>query len=155
LKIADISSIFYIINYSILEGRVSGKCKPSSLGWEASSFLQKGVLKSMKTVKFLPMIVGLFFLFISLSSDPVLAQNLRARLLENAGKTFAGMEDPAYQSYDQALRDYVAQRINKRYGVAIDPKGYNGFDLLDIEAFLKCKKSNEALSPYLQKFQKK
>ena len=109
----------------------------------------------MKTVKFLPMIVGLFFLFISLSSDPVLAQNLRARLLENAGKTFAGMEDPAYQSYDQALRDYVAKRINKRYGVAVDPKGYNGFDLLDIEAFLKCKKSNEALGPYLQKFQKK
>jgi hypothetical protein len=109
----------------------------------------------MKTIKLLPMSVGLFFLFLSLSSDPVLAQNLRTKVLENAGRTFTGMEDPAYQSYDQALRDYVAKRINKRYGVAVDPKGYNGFDLLDIEAFLKCKKSNEALGPYLQKFQKK
>jgi hypothetical protein len=109
----------------------------------------------MKTIKCLSMGVGLFFLFLSLSSDPVLAENLRARLLENAGKTFTGIEDPAYQSYDQMLRDYVAKRISKRYGVAVDPKGYNGFDLLEIEAFLKCKKSSEALDPYLQKLQKK
>jgi hypothetical protein len=109
----------------------------------------------MKTIKLLPIVVGLFFLFLSLSSDPVLAQNLRARLLENAGKTFTGIEDPAYRSYDQTLRDYVAKRISKRYGVAVDPKGYNGFDLLEIEAFLKCRKSSEALDPYLQKFKKK
>jgi hypothetical protein len=109
----------------------------------------------MKTTKLLPMMLILLFLALSLSSDPVQAQNLRARLLENAGKTFTGTEDPAYQSYDQALRNYVAKRISKRYGVAVDPKGYNGFDLLDIEAFLKCKKSNETLGPYLQKFQKK
>jgi hypothetical protein len=108
----------------------------------------------MKTIKLFPVVIILLFLVLSLSSNPVLAQNLRARLLENAGKTFAGTEDPAYQSYDQALRNYVAQRIGKRYGVAVDPKGYNGFDLLEIEAFLKCKKSSEALDPYLQKFQK-
>jgi hypothetical protein len=100
-------------------------------------------------------VIVLPFLVVSLSSDPVLAQSLRARLLENAGKTFTGMEDPAYQSYDQTLRDYVARRISRRYGVAVDPKGYSGFDLLEIEAFLKCKKSSEALHPYLQKFQKK
>ncbi len=109
----------------------------------------------MKAMKLLLMVIVLSFLFLSLSSDPVLAQNLRARLLENAGKTFSGIEDPAFQSYDQTLRDYVAKRISKRYGVAVDPKGYNGFDLLEIEAFLKCKKSSEALDPYLQKFQKK
>ena len=109
----------------------------------------------MKTIKLLSIIVGVSFLFLSLALDPALAQNLRARLLQNAGKTFAGIDDPAYQAYDQTLRDYVAKRISKRYGVAVDPKGYNGFDLLDIEAFLKCKKSNEALGPYLQKFQKK
>jgi len=109
----------------------------------------------MKTLKILPVILGLFFMFLIFSSDPALAQNSRARVLENVGKTFAGMQDPAYQSYDLALRDYVARRISKRYGVAVDPKSYNGFDLLDIEGFLKCKKSNEALDPYLQKFQKK
>ena len=109
----------------------------------------------MKTIKLVPMVVVLLFVFFSLSPDSLLAQNLRARLLENAGKTFTGIEDPAYQSYDRTLRDYVAKRISKRYGVAVDPKSYNGFDLLDIEAFLKCKKSNEALGPYLQKFQKK
>ena len=109
----------------------------------------------MKTMKLLSVIVGSFFFFLSLSADPVLAQNLRAKLLQDAGKTFTGMEDPAYRSYDQTLRDYVAKRISKRYGVAVDPKSYNGFDLLDIEAFLKCKKSSESLDPYLQKFQKK
>jgi hypothetical protein len=122
---------------------------------ESFTIFRREYKKPMKTIKLLPMIVGLFLLFLSLSSDPVLAQNLRARLLENAGKTFSGIEDPAFQSYDQTLRDYVAKRISKRYGVAVDPKGYNGFDLLEIEAFLKCKKSSEALDPYLQKFQKK
>jgi hypothetical protein len=109
----------------------------------------------MKAIKLLLMVIVLSFLVLSLTSDPVLAQNLRARVLENAGKTFKGTEDPAYRAYDQALRDYVARRISKRYGVAVDPKGYSGFDLLDIEAFLKCKKSGEALDSYLQKFQKK
>src|SRR4030042_7167095 len=104
----------------------------------------------MKTIKFILMTAGVFFLILGLFSNPVLAQNLRAKVLENAGKTFTGTEDPAYQSYDQALRNYVAKRISKRYGVAVDPKGYNGFDLLEIEAFLTCKKSSEGLDPYLQ-----
>lgn len=109
----------------------------------------------MKTMKLLLALVILSFLVLSLSADPLLAQNSRGRILENAGKTFTGTEDPAYQAYDQALRDYVAKRISKRYGVGVNPKVYNGFELLDIEAFLKCKKSSEALDSYLQKFQKK
>ena len=109
----------------------------------------------MKTIKLLLMVIVLSFLVLSLTSDPVLAANSRARVLENAGKTFTGTEDPAYQAYDQALRDYVAKRISKRYGVTVNPGGYSGFDLLDIEAFLKCKKTNEPLDLYLQKFQKK
>ena len=109
----------------------------------------------MKTIRLLSLVIVLSFLVLSLSSDPALAANSKARVLENAGKTFSGTEDPAYQAYDQALRDYVAKRISKRYGVGVNPKVYNGFELLDIEGFLKCKKTNEPLDLYLQKFQKK
>ena len=48
-------------------------------------------------MKLLLMVIVLLFLVLSLTSDPVLAANSRARVLENAGKTFTGTEDPAYQ----------------------------------------------------------
>ncbi len=81
-------------------------------------------------------------------------KNLRAQLLENEGKTFKSTEDPDYQSYDQVLRDYVAKRIQKRYGLTLDPKAFSGYDLLEIEAYLKCKKPDESIDPYLQKLRK-
>ena len=37
----------------------------------------------------------------------------------------------------------------KEFGIALDPKKYSGFDLLEIEALFKCKKSNE---PYRYAF---
>ena len=81
--------------------------------------------------------------------------DLPAKLLADAGKTFTGLQDPGFISYDMVLRDYLVTRINKRFGITLDPKTYSGFDLLEIEAFLKCKKSAEALDPYLIKFKKR
>jgi hypothetical protein len=77
-----------------------------------------------------------------------------ARLLADAGKTFTGPRDPQFVSYDLALRDYLVKRINKEFGVTLDAKSYSGFDLLDIEACLKCKKSNEPVELYLKAFKK-
>ena len=82
-------------------------------------------------------------------------ETLRGKLLGDAGKTFEGPNDPGYVSYDQNLRQYAAKRILQRYGVQLDGKNYSGFELLEIEAFLKCKKAGEDLGPFLTKFQKR
>jgi hypothetical protein len=81
--------------------------------------------------------------------------SLPPRLLADAGKTFSGPQDPGFVSYDQVLRDYLIARIKKQYGVALDPKTYSGFELLEIEAFLKCKKSGEPLELFLSTFKKR
>ena len=80
--------------------------------------------------------------------------SLRSQLLANQGKTFRGTEDPEFVSYDLVLRDYVSKRIQKRYGETFDPKNFSGFDLLEIEAFLKCKKPREPVGPYLEEFRR-
>jgi len=79
----------------------------------------------------------------------------RTKVLAEAGKTFASSEDPDFVAYDQALREYVATQIQKRYGVRLDPKSYSGFSLLEIEALLKCKKAGEPADAFLEKFKKK
>ncbi len=80
--------------------------------------------------------------------------SLRSRLLEFAGKSYAGTKDPAYQAYDQALREYMVNRIKKRFGISLDPKIYSGMDLLEIEALFKCKKPEEPYDMFLKMFPK-
>ncbi len=69
-----------------------------------------------------------------------------------AGKTYKNLGDPQYQAYDQALREVLAKRIRRQYGAVLDPKKYSGFDLLEILAFLKCKKPTESLDRFLTLF---
>ncbi len=76
------------------------------------------------------------------------------RMAAYDGKTFTGFQDPGYLSYDQALREYLVKRIDQRFGIALDPKKYSGFELLEIEAFFKCKKSKEPFDVFLKTFQK-
>jgi hypothetical protein len=106
----------------------------------------------MKTIKVLSIVVGGAFIVLTLSLIPAEGQNLRAKVLQHAGKTFTASQDPDFLAYDQALRDYVSKRIERKYKVTVDPKKYSGFELLEIEAFLKCKKSTEKLDPFLAKF---
>jgi len=76
--------------------------------------------------------------------------SLQVQILDHAGKSYSGAQDPSYLDYDLALRKYVADRIHKRFGIALDPKSYSGFDLLDIEALFKCKKSEEPFDLFLE-----
>lgn len=69
--------------------------------------------------------------------------SLESQLLDHAGKSYTGAQDPSYLNYDLALREYMVDRINKRFGIALDPKIYTGFDLLEIEALFKCRKPEE------------
>ena len=77
------------------------------------------------------------------------------RIAAYDGKSFTGFQDPEYLSYDQALREYLVKRIDQRFGIALDPKKYSGFDLLEIEALFKCKKSNESYESFLKMFTKR
>jgi hypothetical protein len=79
---------------------------------------------------------------------------LQSQVLSYVGKTYGGAQDPEYISYDQALREYMVKRIKQKFGVELDPKKYSGFDLLEIEAVLKCKKSDEPLDIFLKMFPK-
>lgn len=65
--------------------------------------------------------------------------SLQSQILDHAGKSYTGVQDPSYLNYDLALREYMADRIDKRFGIALDPEIYSRFDLLEIEAPFKCK----------------
>ena len=77
------------------------------------------------------------------------------QVLAFGGKTFTGFQDIEYQSYDQALREYLVKRIDQEFGIVLNPKKYSGFDLLEIEALFKCKKSNEPYDIFLRMFPKR
>jgi len=79
---------------------------------------------------------------------------LQSQVLNYVGKTYGGVQDPEYISYDRALRDYIVKRIKQKFGVELDPKKYSGFDLLEIEAVLRCRKSDEPLDIFLKMFPK-
>lgn len=78
----------------------------------------------------------------------------QSKLLGYAGKSYTGAKDPSYLAYDSALRDHMVNRMDKRFGISLDPKTYSGFDLLEIEALLKCKKSGESFDLFLKMFPK-
>ena len=79
---------------------------------------------------------------------------LSSEVLSHAGKSYRSVEDPAYISYDEALRACVAERIKKEFGVVLDLKTYSGFDLLEIEALIKFKKADERVEDFLKGFPK-
>ena len=79
---------------------------------------------------------------------------MQAQIAAYDGKSYKGFQDPEYISYDQALREVLVKRIDQKFGIALDPKKYSGFDLLEIEAFFKCKKSNEPFNLFLKMYPK-
>jgi len=107
-----------------------------------------------KRVWFVPMFITA--LWCGVITTPVHSSDgsSKSRLLDYAGKSYTGTEDPSYIAYDLALREYMVDRINKRFGVVLDPKTYSGFDLLEIESLFKCKKSDEPFEMFLKMFPK-
>ena len=95
-------------------------------------------------------------LLLDVMTSPVFAKGLATppQVLAYDGKTFTGFQDPEYLSYDLALREYLVKRISKRFNITLDPKTYSGFDLLEIESLLRCKKSGEPFDLFLKMFPK-
>jgi hypothetical protein len=77
----------------------------------------------------------------------------RAEVLVYAGRYFESPSSPDYAPYDQKMSMDVAKRIREKYQVDLDYKLYTAFDLLEIEALLKCKKSDESVESLLRRFQ--
>jgi hypothetical protein len=110
----------------------------------------------MMTVKnFVSMIsillVVSWFVFMAPSSQGKNGQ-VSSEVLSHAGKSYRSVDDPAYLSYDEALRACVAERIKKEFGVVLDFTKYSGFDLLEIEALIKFKKADERVEDFLKGF---
>ncbi len=102
----------------------------------------------------LPILVMVFIVSVHTSSALAKEGGLKAQLLKHAGESYPTVQDPSYQNYEMALREYIANRIHQRFGIALDPKNYSGFDLLEIEALFKVKKNEESFDTFLKKFPK-
>jgi hypothetical protein len=112
----------------------------------------------MKNMRLKWIFILLFLSFLlAIAASPILAKGIAtpAQILAYDGKTFTGFQDPAYSSYNEALREYLVKRIDQEFGMALDPKKYSGFDLLEIEALFKCKKPNESFDSFLKMFPKR
>ncbi len=106
-------------------------------------------------MRLLPILAIVLCSCILASSTYAKESSLQSQLLDQAGKSYTGAQDPSYLNYDLALREYMVDRINKRFGIALDPKIYSGFDLLEIEALFNCKKPEEPFDIFLKIFPKR
>ncbi len=93
-------------------------------------------------------------IFFVLLSSPGFSKDrkLPTEFLKYEGKYFKGVQDPEFQQYDIALRNYLSKHLKSHYGIEIDPKGFSSFDLLEMEALVKCKKKEESIDSILKFF---
>lgn len=108
----------------------------------------------MKLKWFLLFLITVFWFCVAVPPTHSRGVGLPSPISVHAGKSFKGVGEPEYLSYDLALRDYLVKRIKQRFSVELDPKNYSGFDLLEIDALFKCKKSNESFDIFLKMFPK-
>jgi hypothetical protein len=78
----------------------------------------------------------------------------REGITNYSGQYFKGPSSPGYSSYDREMSMLVAKRIKEHYNVALDHTSFSAFDLLEIEALLKFKKSDESVESLLKPFRK-
>ena len=97
---------------------------------------------------------AIFSLWIGICQAQAGEKDLHSRVWAYNGKSYQGVNSSEYVSYDIALRNYMVERIQRRFGVSLDPKKYSGFDLLEIESLFKCKKSDEPFDLFLKGFPK-
>ncbi len=108
----------------------------------------------LKSIWFVLMFIAVLWGFIITPTACSRDGSLESQLMDYAGKTFTGPRDPSYLAYDLVLREYMVDRIKKRFGVTLDPKTYSGFDLLEIESCFRFKKSDEPFEMFLKMFPK-
>ncbi len=127
----------------------------AEMSWHYNCYILSKEVMIMAVKNIVPIISILLVLswlmFMAPSSQGKETQ-LSSEVLSHAGESYRAPDDPTYIAYDQALRTCVVDRIKKEYGVVLDPKTYSGFDLLEIEALLHCKKADERVEDFLKAF---
>ncbi len=102
--------------------------------------------------------IAIFLLIFSSSliSPPLIHAEMTPgrEILDYAGRYFSDRSSPDYSSYDREMSMYIAKKIKVEYNVNLDLRSYSAFDLLEIEALLKCKKSDESVESLLKRVQK-
>ena len=74
-------------------------------------------------------------------------------ILDYAGHYFSDRSSPDYSCYDREMSKYIATKIKVEYHVDLDLTSYSAFELLEIEALLKCKKPDESVESILKRVQ--
>jgi hypothetical protein len=113
--------------------------------------MKNGIERNMR----FSLVAGILCLSIGVCQIQADERRLLSDVMVYAGKSFQGLKSAEYVSYDVALRSYIANRIQRRFGVSLDPKNYSGFELLEIESLFKCKKSSEPFDFFLKGFRKR
>ena len=68
------------------------------------------------------------------------------------GMLFAGPSDPDYRSYEQAIKPVLLDRIEREYGVVLNGDTLSPEELLEINALLRLKRSDEPVNYILNRF---
>ena len=104
----------------------------------------------MKKTAFLISLVCLF----SLVLYPPLTRSQEASKLgpKYGGKTFQSPSDPDYLSYEREIKPILLQKIRNQYDVELNGDVLSSEQLLEIEALLRLKRSDESVEHILSRF---
>jgi hypothetical protein len=103
----------------------------------------------------LSLVGGVLCLSIGVCQVQADEEKLLSHVLVYAGKSHPGVKTAEYVSDEVVLRSYLLERIQRRYGVSLDPQYYSELELLEIESLVKCEKSNERFDVFLERFRKR
>jgi hypothetical protein len=102
-----------------------------------------------KTVLFL-VLVG--FLCLVLCPLPALSQEASRLGPKYGGRTFKSPSDPDYLSYEREIKSILLDKIRKQYGVDLNGDALSSEQLLEIDALLRLKRSDESVDQMLTRF---
>ncbi|MBW2057683.1 MAG: hypothetical protein JRH07_10710 [Deltaproteobacteria bacterium] len=80
------------------------------------------------------------------------SQQVSRLAAEYGGKVFKSPSDPDYLSYQKQAKAILLRKIRDRYGVDLNGENLSPDQLLEIEALLRVKRSDESVEYILNRF---
>ncbi len=104
----------------------------------------------MKKTAFL---ISFVFLFLMVFCPPFArSQDARGLGTKYGGKTFKSPSDPDFLSYEREIKAILLDKIESQYGVELNGEALSSDQLLEIEALLRFKRSDESVEYILRRF---
>jgi hypothetical protein len=94
----------------------------------------------------------IFALTLMLCPPGTMAQEASGLGPKYGGMLFAGPSDPQYRSYEQAIKPILLDQIEREYGVVLNGERLSPEELLEINALLRLKRSDEPVDYILNRF---